>query len=190
MGRRSALGVVVVLVAGASGCSALSAPEVAAADAALAPAASGTAPARGASGDGEGEGGDVASNEPAAPEPVAGPFNEARVQEIVRAHFDGMGQCYAKALPRAPKLAGTINVSLTIDGDGAVVAANAPRAEAAPSTPQRPKSRWAPKPKPTEELLTDAEVVSCVESEFKALRFPPTGRGLVTLVYPVVFRTE
>lgn len=126
--------------------------------------------------------------EPAAPEPVKGPFSESRVQEIVRENFGKFGDCYAKGLVRQPKLAGTINVSLTIDDDGSVVSANAPKSDAPPKPKPKP-NRWR-KPKPVEEFITDTEVVTCVEGEFKVLRFPPTGRGLVTFVYPVVFRTE
>lgn len=126
----------------------------------------------------------------AAPEPVAGPFSESRVQEIVRENFGKLGDCYAKALVRQPKLAGTINVSLTIDDDGSVVSAKAPKSDAPPKPKPKPKrNRWR-KPEPVEEFITDTEVVTCVEGEFKILRFPPTGRGLVTFVYPVVFRTE
>ncbi len=104
-------------------------------------------------------------------EPVKGPFSTDRVREIVRAHFDAMGACYADGLTRDPGLAGTINVRLTIGGDGHVLSATAPKEAAA-------------------DALTDATVVGCVETEFKGLRFPPTGRGLVSLVYPVVFGVE
>lgn len=130
---------------------------------------------------------------PKTPEPVAGPFSEDRVQEIVRANFDKMGACYAEGLKRDQSLKGTINVNLTIDGRGTVVNASAPKSDKPKPKPAKPKKvpYWQRnKQKQAEELITDTKVVTCVEDEFKALRFPPTGRGLVTLVYPVVFRTE
>ena len=40
------------------------------------------------------------------------------------------------------------------------------------------------------ERITDPEVVTCVEGVFLSLTFPPTMRGLVNLVYPVVLHTE
>lgn len=128
----------------------------------------------------------------AKPEPVAGPFNEERVQEIVRANFSKMGDCYAKGLQRDPSLKGTINVSLTIDDEGVVVRAVAPKSDKPkpPPPPPRKLRYWEKKPKEPEEVITDTEVVTCVEGEFKLLRFPPTGRGLITLLYPIVLRTE
>jgi hypothetical protein len=128
----------------------------------------------------------------AKPGPVKGPFSEDRVQDIVRANFNKMGACYQKGLNRDATLKGTINVSLTIDGKGRVVRATAPKSDK-PKPKPKPKRKlryWEKKRKPVEEFITDTEVVTCVENEFKALLFPPTGRGLVTLVYPIVLRTE
>ncbi len=123
--------------------------------------------------------------------PVAGPFSESRVQDIVRANFEKMGDCYQLGLRRDPKLKGTINVSITVDGEGRVVRATAPKSDKPkPKRKKRKRRYWEKKPKDQEELITDTEVVSCIEGEFKVLRFPPTGRGLVTLVYPIVLRTE
>jgi hypothetical protein len=128
--------------------------------------------------------------------PVAappGPFSEARVREIVRAHFDKVGDCYSAGLERDPALAGTIELHLSIDDDGHVVGANAkkvdPKNKPPPAPPPKPK-RWGKKPPPEEPLLTDPEVVTCVEQLFRTLRFPETGRGLINLVYPVVLRVE
>lgn len=143
---------------------------------------------------GTASGSDKAAADPAEkapPKPVEGPFSEERVQEIVRANFDKMGACYAAGLKRDSKLKGTINVSLTIDGEGSVVNASAPKSDKPKPKPKKKVPYWMRnKQKKQEELITDTGVVTCVEGEFKALRFPPTGRGLVTLTYPVVFRTE
>ena len=151
-----------------------------------APAGSGSS---GATADAESGGTAQAEPEPA---PVAGPFSEARVQEIVRANFDKMGACYAKGLERDAAMKGTIRVSLAIDGKGEVVRAVAPKSDKPKPKPKPPKKRhyWEKKPKEVEEVITDTAVVTCVETEFKALRFPPTGRGLINLVYPIVFKTQ
>jgi len=118
----------------------------------------------------------VASSAPSGPAPE-GPFSRARVREIVRAHYGAMTPCYVEALERDNGLRGTIEVHLAIAADGTVVGATADKAKTG-------------EPGMAGELLVDAEVVSCVEAHFRGLRFPETGRGLVNLVYPVVFAIE
>ena len=134
---------------------------------------------------------DVASVKP----PPQGPFGPRRVREIVRDNYDAIGACYLAGLDRDPKLKGTISVKLAISGRGTVVSANAPQKPPTASPPKaterKKKPYWKRKAAPPkEEVLTDPGVVTCVEDVFKRLRFPPTGRGLVNLVYPVVLNVE
>lgn len=113
---------------------------------------------------------------PVGPAP-AGPFSTARVKEIVRSQYDAMTPCYTDALERDNSLRGTIEVHLAIAADGTVVGATADKAGTG-------------EPGVAGEALVDPGVVSCVEAHFRGLRFPETGRGLVNLVYPVVFAIE
>lgn len=136
----------------------------------------------------------LASAAPAEPEPETpieeGPapnaeayqqataFTSAEVKKVVRQHFDQVGACYSEGLARDPKLAGTIDVRLTISQDGKVLGAVAKKDPPGP-------------PKPSKgDALTDREVVSCIEQVFESLKFAPTGQGMVNLVYPVTLRTE
>ena len=140
------------------------------------------APAEAESGAPQGEGS-------ATPRAYA-PLTEDMVRETVRLHYDRMGDCYTAGLARDPSLAGTIEVHLSIGDDGKVVSAFADKdtGNSSGAKGRRPKP---PRRKPRgEPQITDAEVVGCVEGVFTSLTFPPTGRGLVNLVYPVVLRTE
>jgi len=95
----------------------------------------------------------------------------------VRANYEAMMPCYTDALARDASLRGTIEVHLAIAADGSVAGATADKvAQGQPGV--------------NGEALVDQEVVSCVEAHFRELRFPETGRGLVNLVYPVVFAVE
>ena len=120
--------------------------------------------------------------------PPSGPFSQARVREIVRANYDRIGECYRAGLKRDPKMKGTIAMHVAIGDDGVVVGAHAekdgPAAKSKDPSPQdRSEARLDPK-------LSAPKVVTCIEDVFKQLRFPPTGRGLVNLVYPVVVSSE
>jgi hypothetical protein len=108
------------------------------------------------------------------PSPPAAPLNHESIRAVVRASYDTMTACYLQGLRRDPSLGGTIDMHLVIDDDGKVVGATAPKGVA----------------KPGDERLLDAEVVGCVERAFTKLAFPPTGRGMLTLTYPVVFHLE
>ncbi|MEM1029712.1 MAG: AgmX/PglI C-terminal domain-containing protein [Myxococcota bacterium] len=99
------------------------------------------------------------------------------MQEIVRSNFDRLSPCYARAVTRDPSLRGTIRVRLAIGADGRVIGATADRAR-----PGEPGVRG--------DALVDPEVVGCVEEEFSTFRFPETGRGMVTTVYPLTFSLE
>ena len=131
---------------------------------------------------------------PAAPEPAppvergpaanaaayeeASAFTAAEVKKVVRQHFDRVGKCYEKGLSRDPDMKGSIDVRLTISKDGRVVGAIAKKDSPGPARPSHG------------EVLTDREVVTCVEQVFESLKFAPTGQGMVNLVYPVHLRTE
>lgn len=117
---------------------------------------------------------------PAAPAdapPPDGPFSRDRIREIVRANYDRVGECYAAGLSRDPKMKGTIEVHLAIGEDGTVVGANAAKGREVVA-------------RKVDDRLTDDTVVRCVEQVFTRLRFPPTGRGLVNMIYPVVLAVE
>jgi hypothetical protein len=123
-------------------------------------------------------------------EPPSGPFTSDRVREIVRKHYDEVGACYQAGLERDPKMKGTIEVHLAIGEDGVVLAANASKDPKDAKGSKAPPRAGRPKAKKEELRIADSEVVSCVEKVFIALRFPPTGRGLVNMIYPVVLAVE
>lgn len=120
---------------------------------------------------------DPGAASPAGPPPAGrppGPLTQDEIRAVVRASYDQMTQCYLAGLERDPALGGTIDVHLAIDGEGEVVGASAPKGVA----------------KRGDERLLDAGVVDCVEQVFRKLSFPATGRGMVTLTYPVAFHRE
>lgn len=123
--------------------------------------------------------------------PTYVPLTEERVREVVRGHYDRVGACYGAGLERVPGLAGTIEVHLSIGGDGSVISAFADKDE--PTKGKRAARKPPPRRRPKraeDQRITDPEVVRCVEAVFTSLTFPPTGRGMVNLVYPVVLRSE
>ncbi len=101
-----------------------------------------------------------------------------KIRSIARESFDNMSRCYSDALARDPQTqGGRINVVLAIADDGAVLTANAQSVE---------KRR----PQGGQKMVTDPQVRSCVENHFKSLRFPPTNRGIMNMIYPVDFSIE
>lgn len=90
------------------------------------------------------------------------------IQRIVREGFDGMRHCYEKALAKNAALEGKVQIRFVIDKDGKV----AEVADAGGST------------------LNDASAVACILHEFGRLTFPPPEGGVVTVVYPLVFRAS
>jgi hypothetical protein len=100
------------------------------------------------------------------------------VRAVIGQHQQHIQLCYEQALAQDPKLAGRIAVALTIDENGAVLAADAPK-----------KKNGKPGRK-REDAILDPAVVGCVEKVFLGLKFPASQRGLVQLEYAVVFATQ
>ncbi|HWZ87293.1 MAG TPA: AgmX/PglI C-terminal domain-containing protein, partial [Polyangiaceae bacterium] len=89
------------------------------------------------------------------------------VQEIVRnAHQDVM-KCYEDGLGRNAKLKGRVSVKFVIDIDGSVKS-----------------STLAPSDMP------DAEVSRCIVGRFAKLHFPRPQGGILTVVYPMMFKPD
>lgn len=131
----------------------------------------------GAAGEGSGDAGLAA-----APDQVRVPLLTADlIRETVRPQYEDMATCYRDGLKRDPQLAGTVDVALTIDGDGSVIEA---RQKDGPAGKGGKPSRHRDDP------ISDAAVVSCVLTKFKAIRFPASQRGMMSTVYPIVFATQ
>ncbi|MBW2453110.1 MAG: AgmX/PglI C-terminal domain-containing protein [Deltaproteobacteria bacterium] len=103
------------------------------------------------------------------------------IRDVVRPQYQDIAVCYQEGLSRDPKLAGTVEVALTIAGDGSVIDAHQ---KEIPKAQRKQPARHADHP------ITDATVVDCVVAKFKAIRFPASRRGMMTTVYPIVFATE
>ncbi len=101
-----------------------------------------------------------------------------KIRSIARNTFETMSRCYSDALARDPQTqGGRINLVLAIADDGAVLTANAE------PVAQRQASN-------ARQMVTDPQVRTCVENHFKSLRFPPTNRGIMNMIYPVDFSVE
>jgi beta-lactamase regulating signal transducer with metallopeptidase domain len=84
------------------------------------------------------------------------------IQTTVRAHFDAFRSCYEAGLKKDPKLTGRVTVRYVFDEDGVTR-----EASDASST------------------LPDKDVVACIVSEFRAITYPKTSGGNVTVEYPI-----
>jgi hypothetical protein len=119
------------------------------------------------------------------PSRVKGRLPPEVIQKIVRDHSDGMRKCYEDGLRRDPNLKGKIPVRFVIERDGHVSSAadihDAPPPEGLEKTVR---------PKDDEPRFPDATVTACVVAKFAALIFPEPQGGSVTVVYPIVFRSE
>ena len=87
------------------------------------------------------------------------------IHRVVAAHRGAIKLCYEKALAHDPHLEGRVSVRFAIDSSGQVASA----ASAPPTS------------------MPDANVVSCVLREFRALHFPPHAGAPVSVVYPFIF---
>ncbi len=97
------------------------------------------------------------------PQASAGPHPNT-IKGVVGAQEDELRQCYLAGTFKNSQLAGTVNVSFTIETNGRV------------STTSDAGSN-----------LKDDEVVACVLSVFANLRFPPGGSAATEVTYPVSF---
>jgi hypothetical protein len=97
-------------------------------------------------------------------ENVHGRIEPAAVQNVVRASFGRLRQCYDDGLRRNCDLRGRVVTKFVIARDGSVATV----ADAGSDLP-------------------DAAVVDCVLREFGPLRFPAPDGGPVTVVYPIHF---
>ncbi len=89
------------------------------------------------------------------------------IQAIVRQNFTSIRSCYEAGLARDANLRGRVNVRFVIGRDGKV------------SHITHGDSK-----------LSDERVVECTVRAFQALEFPPPERGIVTVVYPIIFDSE
>ena len=89
------------------------------------------------------------------------------IQRIVRQNFGRFRLCYEAGLRTNPTLSGRVSVKFVIDRSGAV------------STAQDGGSE-----------LPDQGVISCVVRGFGNLSFPQPEGGIVTVVYPIIFKPE
>jgi len=86
------------------------------------------------------------------------------IQRVVRQNFGRFRLCYENGLRTNPTLAGRATVKFVIDRAGSVATAGDAGSE-----------------------LPDQGVVSCVVRAFQNLSFPQPERGIVTVVYPIIF---
>ena len=101
-----------------------------------------------------------------------------KIRSIARETFETMSRCYSDALARDPQTqGGRINLMIAIADDGAVLTANAEPVQKSQSNSGK-------------QMVTDPQVRTCVENHFKSLRFPPTNRGIMNMIYPVDFSIE
>jgi hypothetical protein len=109
---------------------------------------------------------------PALGAPLALPIESKRasarlapelIQQLIRAHYPQIQDCYSEGLGRNAKLAGKVVMRFVIERDGRVR-----KVETDPST-----------------TLPDQLVLSCVQGVFAKLRFAEPQGGIVTVVYPL-----
>jgi hypothetical protein len=86
------------------------------------------------------------------------------IQRIVRQNYGRFRLCYEQGLARKPNLEGRVNIAFVIDKSGEV---------------KGPKNAGSD--------LPDAAVVRCMVSAFNGISFPQPERGVVNVVYPIMF---
>jgi hypothetical protein len=96
--------------------------------------------------------------------PVNGWLDPPIIQSIVRRNFAVFARCYNDALRSNPHLRGRVTTKFVIDLDGTV-----PMVVDGGSD------------------MPDENVVRCVVSHFRDLKFPEPKGGRVTVVYPIQF---
>jgi hypothetical protein len=99
---------------------------------------------------------------------VTGALPPEVIQRIVRQNFGRFRLCYENGLRTNPSLAGTVNVGFTIGKAGDVA-----KADADPSS-----------------TMSDPNVVACVTRGFGNLSFPQPDKGIVSVLYPIIFNAS
>ncbi len=129
--------------------------------------------------------------------PEAARLEPAKIQQVVRAQYSRFKQCYEAGLARNPVLSGRVQVRFVIDRNGNVSQAESFHGMASSDDAWAPEQRdfyrtlglGAPAPSPND-WMPDPEVVACVVRLYSDLHFPPPeggGKGVVTVVYPIMF---
>jgi len=96
---------------------------------------------------------------------VSGSISADIIRRIVRVHLPKIKCCSGKWLGKNPSFAGKLNMKFTISPEGTVVQAT-----------------------DSGGTINDIEVVACAAKVFMDMGFPkPTGGGIVTVTYPIVF---
>jgi len=95
---------------------------------------------------------------------ISGRLPPEVIGRIVRQNFGRFRLCYENGLRNNPNLQGRVAVRFVIGADGAVSNVGNGGSD-----------------------MPDAGVVSCVARAFKGLSFPLPERGIVTVVYPIMF---
>jgi hypothetical protein len=99
---------------------------------------------------------------------VRGRLPPETIQQVVRDNFGRVRACYERGLARNKSLAGAVRVRFVIETSGKVGEVG----DAGEST------------------LPDPEAVKCIVREFGTLSFPRPEGGVVTVVYPLIFRAD
>lgn len=108
--------------------------------------------------------GEAREADPLAPR---GRLDPAVIQRVVRANFGAFRACYERGLTKNPELAGRVQVRFVIERDGSV-------SHAADDGSTMP----------------DRAVTECVVRAYSKLSYPRPKGGIVTVVYPIVFRPD
>jgi len=88
------------------------------------------------------------------------------IQRIVRQHFGQLRRCYDRALAKNPELSGRVVARFVIGRDGSVVMVHDGGSD-----------------------LADDAARACVLAVFQGLTFPQPEGGIVTVTYPIVFKS-
>jgi hypothetical protein len=98
------------------------------------------------------------------PSPPTGRLPPEVIQARVRANYGSIRACYEAGLRKNPDLYGKVTMRFVIETDGHVRRVT-----------------------PTCTSLPDPQVVRCIAEQYTKLTFPEPERGIVTVVYPIMF---
>jgi hypothetical protein len=114
--------------------------------------------------------------------PVSGRLAPVRIQQVIRAQFGTMRLCYEDGLKRNPKLEGRVAAKFVIGRDGTVT-----DVADVDDVPPDPFDWGFPA---SGARMPDRVVAACVIAAFRKLVFPQPERGIVTVIYPIMFSPE